>query len=370
MKTLVDFPELSADEISHSEKLIEKIISKMAGGVISFAEYMQMALYQPGLGYYTAGSTKIGEAGDFITAPEVSVLFGQCMASAFSQRFEQGRERQVLEFGAGTGKLCLDIVEAFNAQSIQWNSYQILETSADLIERQKNLLCKQLDADSLGKILWVSQLPQGFNGVLIGNEVMDALPAHVVVKHDDWHELGVAFENDRFVWQEVTGESAAVKQIQKIQNDNQLEFDQGYCTEVNLQHSAWLKTVFETCGQCDAILIDYGYFQTQFYHEDRKTGTMMCYFRHRSHSDPLVLPGLQDITTSVDFTALAESAEAEGFVVDEICSQTEFLMRHDLLELAQPLSDKAPLNTAQAIKTLTMPAEMGEIFKVMSFHKC
>lgn len=367
MKTLVDFPDLTADEIAHSEKLIEKIINSMDGGVISFADYMHQALYTPGLGYYTAGSTKIGESGDFVTAPEISSLFGQCLASAISQRFELGCESNILEFGAGTGKLCYDIVQQLAVLNIEWQQYFILETSADLIQRQQVFLKQKLSAEQFSKVVWIHQVPEQYSGMVIGNEVMDAMPANIVIKQQAWHELGVAFENERFAWKEVSGESVAAKLMSDIEQRHQLDLAEGYCTEINLQHSAWLKSLYEQCKAIDVLLIDYGYFQQQYYHAERNTGTLMCYFRHRSHSDPLVLPGLQDITTSVDFTALAEAAEACGFVVHDISSQAEFLMRHDLLELAMPLSEKQPLHTAQEIKTLTLPAEMGETFKVMSF---
>ncbi len=377
MKTLIDFPDLNADEIAHSEKLIEKIIAKMDGGVISFADYMHMALYQQGLGYYAAGSTKIGEAGDFVTAPEISSLFGQCLAEYFSLRFEQGMQRHILEFGAGTGKLCLDIINAFNDSTVEWQSYSILETSADLIQRQQQFLSQKLSKKLFSKLSWIQQLPAAFNGVVLGNEVMDAMPVNVVIKQEHWHELGVAFENNKFVWKELLKPSAAPKLMQDIERQVGYELDMGYCTEINLQHGAWLQSLFDASQTVDVLLIDYGYFRNDYYQPERKTGTMMCYFRHRSHSDPLVLPGLQDITASVDFSALAESAEHSGFVVHDISTQAEFLIQQGLIEHAEKQikacrgknKEIDEIKIAQQIKTLTLPAEMGEVFKVMRFSK-
>ncbi len=377
MKTSLDFPDLTDDEITHSEQLIEKIIVAMNGGVISFADYMHMALYEPGLGYYAAGATKIGEAGDFVTAPEISALFGQCLANSISQSFEQGKEANVLEFGAGTGKLCLDIINSLNASNTTWKSYQILETSADLIQRQKQFLVNNLLEKNLDKITWIHQVPHEFNGVVIGNEVMDAMPVNIVIKQQTWHELGVAFEKNKFTWKALEKESLAVDTMQLIEKNNHIDCELGYCTEINLQHKAWLNSLFDACGSVDVLLIDYGYFQSEYYHAERTTGTLMCYFRHRAHSDPLVLPGLQDITASVDFSALALAAEDCGFVVKDISSQTEFLIRNGLIELAEKQtasyqgSNKGvyEIKIAQQIKTLTLPAEMGEIFKVMSFFK-
>lgn len=369
MKTLVDFPDLTEDEIAHSERLIERIIQRMNGGVIAFADYMQMALFEPSLGYYAAGSTKIGVDGDFVTAPEVSSLFGQSIANAISHSFKQGLAPSILEFGAGTGKLCLDIIEALNSQNIAWDSYALLETSPDLIQRQQQFLAEKLSKQDFRKLSWLNELPKKFNGFILGNEVLDAMPVNVVVKQNGWHELGVSFEHERFSWHELSDDSQAVKTMQAIEQQHHLDLAEGYCTEVNLQQQAWLSSLYDACQHVKVLLIDYGYFQSQYYHPERKTGTMMCYFRHRAHSDPLVLPGLQDITASVDFSALAESAELLGFKVDEISSQAEFLMRHDLLKLAEKQALENPYATAQAIKTLTLPAEMGETFKAMCLSK-
>lgn len=377
MKSSIDFPELTADEIAHSEKLIEVIINEMNGGVIPFSQYMHMALFQPGLGYYTAGSTKIGEAGDFVTAPEISALFGQCVAYRLGQSFNKGKAKNILEFGAGTGKLCLDIINALNNSNEAWLSYQILETSADLIERQQRMLKQKLSNDDFVKICWVHEVPKHYNGVIIGNEVMDAMPVNIVIKQEGWHELGVAFEDNKFTWKECAGESLAATTMQHIEKNNNLNLSLGYCTEVNNQHKAWMNTLAQSCDSVDAILIDYGYFQPEYYHEERTTGTLMCYFRHRGHSDPLVLPGLQDITASVDFSALAEAAEECGFEVESIQTQAEFLIKNNLIEYSeQQIKDYSgskveinELKIAQQIKTLTLPAEMGETFKVMSFSK-
>lgn len=369
MKTLVDFPDLNADEIAHSERLIDKIINKMKGESITFAEYMQMVLYHPGLGYYAAGSTKIGSQGDFITSPEVSHLFGQCVAQWAAEKMENKGFKSLLEFGAGTGKLCRDIVQHFDQLQSQWSRYLILETSPDLIQRQQQYLKQELSNNQFNKINWISEVPKQYQGIILANEVLDAIPAHIVIKQESWHELGVAFENERFTWKEVKGDSTAANKMQEIETRLNVDLPLGYCTELNLQHEAWLNTLYLQIDKSDILLIDYGYFQQQYYHEDRKKGTLMCYFRHRSHSDPLVLPGLQDVTVSVDFTALAEAAEDSGFRVNEINTQTEFLLHNGLLALAEKESAQHPLTTAQAIKTLTLPAEMGEIFKVVSLSK-
>ncbi len=377
MKTSIDFPDLSADEMAHSEQLIEKIIIKMNGGVLPFADYMQMALYEPGLGYYAAGATKIGQSGDFITAPEISALFGQCLAQAIKCRFQQGKKACILEFGAGTGKLCFDIIEQLNADKVTWDAYFILETSADLIERQQQFLKQKLSIQNFRKIAWINQLPHQFNGVVIGNEVLDAMPVHIVLKQTKWHELGVAFDGHKFIWKEVSGVSFAAQKMHFIEQQLDVNLPVGYCTEINCQHEAWLKSLYDACASVDVLLIDYGYFQSEYYHTERTTGTLMCYFRHRGHSDPLILPGLQDITASVDFTALAQAAEQLGFCVNSISTQAEFLIQHRLVEYAEQQTAKGlyankeidEIKTAQQVKTLTLPSEMGETFKIISFTK-
>ncbi|MCK5664633.1 MAG: SAM-dependent methyltransferase, partial [Thiotrichaceae bacterium] len=281
-----ELPVPDAEQIEHSSRLIEKIILKIASsdGVISFRDYMNSCLYEPGLGYYTAGSTKFGASGDFISAPEVSSLFGQSLADQAADLFGQGLERHVLEFGAGTGKLCVDIIQRMNDQGVDWMSYQILEPSGDLQQRQQQFIKQHLTTRDVNKIQWLSKLPEGFNGLVLGNEVLDAMPVNVVVKNQQWMELGVAFSDHKFEWVELPQNIEAVQRIESIDLHNELP--DHYCTEVNQNYRPWFNSLQLSFDKAVVLLIDYGYEQHQYYHQQRTTGTLVCFYRHRVHPDP------------------------------------------------------------------------------------
>lgn len=365
-----ELPLPSSAQMEHSIRLIEKIIQhiEQAAGGISFQEYMQHCLYEPGLGYYTAGSTKLGAAGDFVTAPEISSLFGQCLANQAAALFDQGLQRQILEFGAGTGKLAADIVQQLNTLGSEWSSYQILETSADLQQRQQQYLQQHLTAHDWSKIHWLSALPENFNGLMLGNEVLDAMPVNVLVKDGQWIELGVGFSEQRFQWMEYSRDSEAVRAIRVIDQHDQLP--QNYCTEINLNYVPWCRSVMQSCQQAVMLLIDYGYTREQYYHVARNTGTLMCFYQHRAHPDPFIFPGLQDITAFVDFDAFADAASTSGFELMGMTTQAKFLMHNGLLELMadRAQGELAQLALAQQVKTLTLPGEMGDRFKVVGLQ--
>lgn len=377
-QTLAQLPEPSALEIEHSNELIELIVSEIEEhGVISFSDYMNRVLYQPGQGYYSAGLAKFGEAGDFVTAPEISPLFGRCLAQQFESIFTQGCERRLLEFGAGSGRLCGQILSSLAEPVV----YNIIEVSADLKARQQQYLREQLSPAVFECIEWLDSLPEGFDGIMFGNEVLDAMPVNVVLKDGHWQELGVGFEAGRFVWQPYlarsgVGQSEAITAIQKIESDLG-DLPEGYCTEINLNYKPWLEALQASCHRAVILMIDYGYEQARYYHPDRSSGTLTCYYRHRTHPDPFVYPGLQDITAFVDFDAFADAAIATGFTVCGLTSQRQFLLHNRLLEEAQDASEpaneagdtQAQIELAQQIKTLTLPGEMGERFQVVGLQK-
>jgi SAM-dependent MidA family methyltransferase len=382
-QTLAQLPEPSALEIEHSSELIERIVSDIEQrGVMSFNDYMNRVLYEPGLGYYSAGTTKFGAAGDFITAPELSPLFGRCLAQQCESIFSQGCSRQLLEFGAGSGRLCQQILTSLTDPV----RYSILEVSADLMARQQQYLRDKLSPAVFDKIEWLNALPTNFDGIMFGNEVLDAMPVNVVLKDGEWQELGVGFDDGRFVWQPYicpnninqsnAEQSDAIKAIQKIETDL-IEagfgpLPEGYCTEVNLNYRPWLEALQASCHRAVILMIDYGYEQAQYYHPDRRSGTLTCYYRHRTHPDPFVYPGLQDITAFVDFDTFADAAVDAGFTVSGLTSQRQFLLLNGLLEAAQEVSEsgdtQAQVEVAQQVKTLTLPSEMGERFQVVGLQ--
>jgi SAM-dependent MidA family methyltransferase len=378
-QTLAQLPEPSALEIKHSSELIALIVSEIEQqGVMSFKDYMNRVLYEPGLGYYSAGMTKFGAAGDFITAPEISPLFGRCLAQQFESIFSQGCARQLLEFGAGSGRLCEQIFSSLTAPV----SYSIVEVSADLKVRQQQYLREKLSPGVFESIEWLESLPEYFDGIMFGNEVLDAMPVNVVLKEGEWQELGVGFDGERFVWQPYMSpndrsRSDAIKTIQKVEAELIAAgfgaLPEGYCTEINLNYRPWLEALQASCHQAVILMIDYGYEQAHYYHPDRSSGTLTCYYRHRTHPDPFVYPGLQDITAFVDFDAFADAAIDTGFTVCGLVSQRQFLLYNGLLEAAQELSEvgdtQAQIEVAKQIKTLMLPGEMGEKFQVVGLQK-
>lgn len=369
-QTLAQLPPPSADEVAHSSRVVDFLVAEMEGhgGVISFRDYMQSALYQPGLGYYSAGLSKFGAAGDFVTAPEISILFGRTLARQCESIFNQGCAQNILEFGAGSGRLCEQLLTSF----AEVCDYSILEISADLRQRQQEYLRSCLPEEVFARITWLDELPHEFNGILIANEVLDAMPVHLVSKEAQWYELGVGFDGNRFKWDRMAADSEAVAAIHKIESTQGL-LPADYTTEVNLNYRPWLNALRNCCRQVVVLIIDYGYEQAQYYHPERRSGTLICHYRHRAHADPLVYPGLQDITASVDFDAFADAAIDCEFDICGLTTQGQFLLFNGLLEEAESAQQEGDtisrLKLAQQIKTLTLPAEMGERFKVVGLQK-
>ncbi len=369
-QTLAQLPNPSTEEVAHSSLLIEYIVDKIKqqNGVIAFSEYMNHLLYAPGLGYYSAGLAKFGKQGDFVTAPEISPLFGHSLANQCQQIFEQGCAPRILEFGAGSGKLCLHILEQLNKPL----DYYILEISADLRERQQTFLRESLSFECFDRITWLDKLPISFDGIVIGNEVLDAMPVSLLEKNEQWRELGVGFDGERFCWRDYTDDGEAVRQIQVI-DDALGPLPEGYRTEVNLNYRPWLQSLADVSNHVVILLIDYGYHQAEYYRAERARGTLLCHYHHRAHDDAFILPGLQDVTASVDFDAVANAAAASGFNIVGVAQQGHFLMQNGLLALASrghPDGDTfAQLDLANQIKILTLPDEMGEKFKIIGLVK-
>jgi len=366
----LELPAPDDDARRHSERLVARIVERIAqrGGVIGFDEYMQMLLYEPGLGYYSAGMTKFGGAGDFVTAPEISPLFGHCLAHQCERLIEQGCAAAVLEFGAGSGRLCAQIMQALPALE----RYCILDLSADLRQRQQRYLRDQLSAELFHKIEWRDRLPPLFDGIVLANEVLDAMPVHLLQKQAQWIELGVAYHGQGFVWRPVETRGAAVEAMREIEA-RLGELPAGYCSEVNLNYRPWLNALAQACRRAVVLIIDYGYEQAQYYHAERSRGTLTCHYRHRVHADPFVYPGLQDVTAFVDFDACADAAELAGFSATGLVGQGRFLLANGLLEEAERRAGTAQtmqrLALSQQVAMLSLPQEMGEKFKVLALQK-
>ena len=366
----LSLPVPDDDAIAHSARLATRIADAIRAGDdwLDFADYMQLALYAPGLGYYAAGAQKFGASGDFVTAPEISPLFGACLARQVECLLKQGCAANLLEFGAGSGRLCYDLVRA----TPELARYHILETSPDLRQRQHEFLRTQLSSELFHKIEWLEQLPNGFDGIVLANEVLDAMPVRLLQKSDGWQLLGVGLDGDRFGWRQRPADDDTVSMMEAIETTVG-ELPAGYRCEVNPNLAPWMYSLDESCERVAVLLIDYGYPRELHYHPARTEGALTCHYRHRVHADPLVYPGLQDITAFVDFDACADAAEAAGFGVRGLATQAQFLLANGLLELAQEAMARAGeaerIALAQQIKTLTLPGEMGEKFKVLALSK-
>jgi SAM-dependent MidA family methyltransferase len=366
----LELPLPEDDALRHSRRLVELVVDRIAqrGGVIGFDEYMHTVLYEPGLGYYTAGMTKFGSAGDFVTAAEISELFGYCLARQAEDLIAQGCPAAVLEFGAGSGKLCAQILAALPALA----RYCILDLSADLRERQQQYLQRHLSAELFHKIEWLCQLPQNFDGIVLANEVLDAMPVHILHKQADWVELGVGYQGQGFIWRPIAARPAALEAMHGIEARHG-ELAVGYCSELNLNYRPWLNALAGACRRAVVLIIDYGYEQAQYYQAERSRGTLNCHYRHRVHGDPFVYPGLQDITAFVDFDACADAAEASGFDATGLIEQGQFLLANGLLDEAQRRAGSAEpmqqMAISQQVAMLSLPQEMGEKFKVLALQK-
>jgi len=367
------------DELAqqHSEQLKQEIRQQIdaAGGAIGFARFMEMALYQPGLGYYSAGARKFGEGGDFVTAPELSPLFSHCLAHQCQQVLAEIGFGDILEFGAGTGAMASEVLLELERLESLPGQYFILELSPDLKQRQQQTVAQRAP-HLLERVCWLDGLPEsGFQGVILANEVVDAMPVHLLqFKEAGLEERFVGHNGRDFVWQDRPLQSAALNQrINALTGELGDEvFCPGYLTEVNLAQTAWINSLAAMLEKGVALIIDYGFPQHEYYHPDRTTGTLMCHYRHRAHGDPLILAGLQDITAHVDFTALAQAAHDAGLDVMGYTSQAQFLLATGLGELLaeQDQADvRAYMEVTQQIKKLTLPNEMGELFKVLAIGR-
>ena len=340
---------------------------------ISFARYMELALYHPGLGYYSGGSTKLGKHGDFTTAPEMSPLFGQALARAARALLPHGPLR-ILEFGAGSGQLAHDVLCELQALDIPVEQYAILELSGSLRARQQAIL------HQFPQVCWLEQWPAPFSGasstLVLANEVLDAMPVHVVQKQEQgWQELRVGHDAGRLVWRTQTCPEALLASIaQQIPQADALVA--GYTTELHPLAGAYIQSLASllcaSSGPCAAMLIDYGFAAHEYYLPQRRQGTLYCHYRHHAHDDPFYLPGLQDITAHVDFSHLARHAQEAGLDVLSYSTQAAFLLDSgitDCLLRIDPNDISTYLPQANALQKFISPAEMGELFKVLVLGK-
>jgi len=366
-------PEPSQQAREHSEALVEMIHSEIAGagGEISFAEFMQLALYAPGAGYYSGGLTKFGEAGDFTTAPEISALFSQSVASQCAQVIAELGHADILEVGAGSGIMAATILLELETHQQLPDRYYILELSAELRQRQTETI-KQYCPQCLEHVQWLDALPvSGFRGVVLGNELIDAMPVQrFIIEAGEVREQVVKSDQSELQLTTRAADTDLVAVVRKIEAELGEPFPDGYESEINSAADAWLHSISELLESGLVLLIDYGYTRREFYHQQRNTGTLMCHYQHRAHPDAMILIGLQDITAHVDFTALAEVAAENDLSVAGYTTQAHFLLSMGVEQRVAKVTDvNEQIKMAQQIKQLVLPSEMGELFKVIAFTR-
>jgi SAM-dependent MidA family methyltransferase len=358
----------------HSAQLTEAIRDEIEsqGGWISFARYMELVLYAPGLGYYTAGSHKFGEAGDFITAPELSALFGRTLAGQIAEIMACSAPH-IMELGAGSGKLAADMLCELEQTGNLPDSYSILEVSADLRARQQTLLQQRLP-HLVNRVHWLDALPEKFSGAIIANEVLDALPVHLVHWQDSViAEIGVALSHSGFVREERDiVDPVLLQAAQQVRPELIEAMPCDYVSEICLAARGLINSLACRLTQGGMLFIDYGFGAREYYHPQRASGTLMCHYRHRAHDDVFFLPGLQDITAHVNFTDIAEVGIDAGLELLGYTNQAFFLINNGIAAL---LSETSPDNLREylplsaQLQKLTSPAEMGELFKVIALGK-
>lgn len=367
----MSLPEATPDALAHSAQLSDHLRQAIehAGGWLPFSHFMEGLLYAPGLGYYTAGARKFGAAGDFVTAPGLTALFGQALARQVAQVMRESA-RQVLEIGAGTGRLAADLLLELERQDCLPERYAILDLSADLRERQRATLAAAAP-HLLARVDWLDALPEYFSGVVVANELLDAMPADIVV----WQETGIAVRGvvvdatGSFAWADRPAQGALREAALEI--GEQCLLPPGFESEISLAMRAWSAEWGRrlTCGAL--LLLDYGFPRREFYHPQRARGTLMCHYRHHAHPDPFYLPGLQDVTVHVDFTSIIAAGHGQGLELLGYTNQGQFLINCGILDgLAEiPLDTPDYVRASAAVGKLLMPHEMGELFKVMALGK-
>jgi SAM-dependent MidA family methyltransferase len=367
-------PAPGPSALAQSEALVAQVRAELEaeGGWLPFDRYMERALYAPGLGYYSGGARKFGLRGDdgsdFVTAPEMSPLFAATLARPLAEALEASGTRDLMEFGAGTGKLAAGLLNALDALGVEFDSYSIVDLSGELRERQRETI--EAAAPVLAaKVRWLDALPERFEGVVIGNEVLDAMPVRLFAFTDgSWQERGVVWREEAFAFDDRPVSAAAdIAFLAEIET-----FGDDYVTETHDAARAFTRTICTMLTRGAAFFIDYGFPRHEYYHEQRAQGTLMCHYRHRAHGDPFVYPGLQDITAHVEFTGIAEAGVEAGADLLGFTSQARFLLNAGITEALSALdpSDTVRfLPAANAVQKLLSEAEMGELFKVIAFSR-
>ena len=351
------------------EQLIQHINTR--DGWISFEEFIDFVMYKPGLGYYSAGAEKIGHSGDFTTAPEISKLFGMALANQITPILDHYQSPSIIEIGAGTGKLAFDIMTQLNDYQVNFDRYYILELSADLKQRQQSML-SHLPTKTLNKIVWLDSIPMdSIDGVIIANEVIDALPfTRFKIQNGQVYELGISVEDNQLIEQPRLADEMLSNTVDSIAKEIGMTFQDGYTSEIRINFGSWFRTIESMLSSGSIFFVDYGYARQEYYDEERTNGSMICHYRNVAHEDPLSNLGIQDISASVDFSQLADVALQRNIEVGFFTSQADFLINAEILGVIESVIDEGlKMRLTQEVKQLLLPNQMGEVFKCMLLNK-
>ncbi len=364
-------PLPTADALACSAALCSRIVAEIdaAGGWIGFDRFMDLVLYTPGMGYYAGGAHKFGAAGDFLTAPELSDVFAQALGAQVAQLLALGAP-QIIEVGAGSGQLAADLLLELDRRDRLPERYCILELSGELRARQQATLSTRVP-QFLPRLCWLECLPEDFDGLVLANEVLDAMPVHLAVWNgEDIAERGVAMDNGQFTWRDRPAGGRLRERAQALAAACAIA--PGYLSEISLLAPAWIAQWAAILRRGALLLIDYGFPRHEYYHPQRDAGTLMCHYRQHAHAEPFFLPGLQDMTAHVDFTAIVEAGCEAGLELLGYSTQASFLFNCGLTEILARTPASEPLRylpLASAVQKLISPAEMGELFKVIALGK-
>lgn len=358
---------------SHSDLVMENLAKEIKAnqGWISFEDFFDFVMYKPGLGYYSAGAKKLGSSGDFTTSPEISRLFGKTVSNQVIALLNNLESPSIIEIGAGSGRLAYDIITNLINSKMDFDKYYILEVSADFRERQRQEL-SLLPDETFEKVIWLDSILEApVEGIVIGNEVIDALPfkRFTVVDHKI-QEIGVSIKNGQLTESTRDADKTLAEEVRLIEKALNRDFEQNYTSEIRLNIGQWLKGISSMLKSGALLFIDYGYSRQEYYAEDRKNGSMICHYRNTAHENPFLNLGVQDISASVEFTLLAEKALEEQLEVGLFTLQSDFLINGNILgELDKIEDDTLRMELTQEIKQLLMPSQMGQTFKCMMLYK-
>jgi len=351
--------------------VLQELIAR--NGAIPFSEYMQRSLYEPGLGYYVNGFSKLGRDGDFVTAPELSNDFAHCIAELCVQVLNDCNGGDILEFGGGSGVMAADTLLKLHELKCLPNRYFILDVSADLQDTQRQLLSDKLPAELYKKVVWVSEIPDSLTGIVVANEVLDAFAVErFVIDEGQARQLVVEHTDAGFV-QKAIANDAVKRKVDAIVADTQSPLAQNYCSEYCSWIRPWCQSLAQKLEKAAVLICDYGAERKRYYSPHNSNGTLRCFFRHTVHDDPFARPAVQDITADVDFTAVAEAATDAGLELQGFAPLSQFMLSLGALERLQERVQDADIHqqieATGNFKKIVLPQEMGDRFMVIAFSK-